>query len=179
MTELAEHPTGRRPAVCYRSPLVWRYFGDNRMFLHWPTAFRLQNMLAELGRLLDHSVFFADPAARVNCPTADLLDGLNAPTMTTPPQYATSTHNIKGGFPANMVAAAISPSIPHLLLGPTPRSSTSSYFATRSASLSPEDRGIGGGGDLPLVQYLVISATESATGRCPRLIADFERYLGP
>ncbi|GAC1398446.1 MAG: oxygenase MpaB family protein [Mycobacterium sp.] len=46
--------------------LVWRYFGDNRMFLIGPRPAVLQNMLAELGQgVQDHSVFFADAAARV------------------------------------------------------------------------------------------------------------------
>ncbi|BBU24408.1 oxygenase MpaB family protein [Mycobacterium xenopi] len=46
--------------------LVWRYFGDNRMFLIGPRPAVLQNMLAELGQgVLDHSVFFTDTAARV------------------------------------------------------------------------------------------------------------------
>jgi uncharacterized protein (DUF2236 family) len=46
--------------------LVWRYFGDNRMFLIGPRPAVLQNMLAELGQgVLDHSVFFSDTAARV------------------------------------------------------------------------------------------------------------------
>jgi ER-bound oxygenase mpaB/B'/Rubber oxygenase, catalytic domain len=45
---------------------VWRYFGDNRMFLIGPRPAVLQNMLAELGQgVLDHSVFFSDTAARV------------------------------------------------------------------------------------------------------------------
>jgi uncharacterized protein (DUF2236 family) len=44
--------------------LVWRYFGDNRMFLIGPRPAVLQNMLAELGQgVLDHSVFLgADQA---------------------------------------------------------------------------------------------------------------------
>ena len=46
--------------------LVWRYFGDNRMFLIGPRPAVLQNMLAELGQgVRDHSVFFDDTAARV------------------------------------------------------------------------------------------------------------------
>jgi uncharacterized protein (DUF2236 family) len=46
--------------------LVWRYFGDNRMYLIGPRPAVLQNMLAELGQgVLDHSVFFSDTAARV------------------------------------------------------------------------------------------------------------------
>ena len=49
-----------------RESLVWRYFGDNRMYLIGPRPAVLQNMLAELGQgVLDHSVFFADTAARV------------------------------------------------------------------------------------------------------------------
>jgi uncharacterized protein (DUF2236 family) len=46
--------------------LVWRHFGDNRMYLIGPRPAVLQNMLAELGQgVLDHSVFFSDTAARV------------------------------------------------------------------------------------------------------------------
>src|SRR5947208_11121230 len=46
--------------------LVWKYFGDNRMYLNGPRPAVLQNMLAELGQgVLDHSVFFDDTAARV------------------------------------------------------------------------------------------------------------------
>lgn len=46
--------------------LVWKYFGDNRMYLIGPRPAVLQNMLAELGQgVLDHSVFFSDTAARV------------------------------------------------------------------------------------------------------------------
>lgn len=46
--------------------LVWKYFGDNRMYLIGPRPAVLQNMLAELGQgVLDHSVFFDDTAARV------------------------------------------------------------------------------------------------------------------
>ena len=56
------------PTPCRLGPqsLVWRYFGDNRMYLIGPRPAVLQNMLAELGQgVLDHSVFFADTAARV------------------------------------------------------------------------------------------------------------------
>src|ERR1700710_2229603 len=66
MTELAE--TGRQLDALPLGPqsLVWRYFGDNRMYLIGPRPAVLQNMLAELGQgVLDHSVFFADTAARV------------------------------------------------------------------------------------------------------------------
>ncbi|MCV7192472.1 oxygenase MpaB family protein [Mycolicibacterium brumae] len=46
--------------------LIWRWFGDNRMYLIGPRPAVLQNMLAELGQgVADHSVFFADTAARI------------------------------------------------------------------------------------------------------------------
>ncbi len=46
--------------------LIWRYFGDNRMFLIGPRPGVLQLMLADLGQgVLEHSVFFADTAARI------------------------------------------------------------------------------------------------------------------
>lgn len=67
MTELIDNS----PATVDALPLgpqslIWRYFGDNRMYLIGPRPAVLQNMLAELGQgVLDHSVFFADSAARV------------------------------------------------------------------------------------------------------------------
>jgi len=67
MTELADTPQrldDARPLG--PQSLVWRYFGDNRMYLIGPRPAVLQNMLAELGQgVLDHSVFFDDTAARV------------------------------------------------------------------------------------------------------------------
>jgi uncharacterized protein (DUF2236 family) len=66
MTEAAENPTCADALPLGPESLVWRYFGDNRMFLIGPRPAVLQNMLAELGQgVLDHSVFFADTAARV------------------------------------------------------------------------------------------------------------------
>ncbi|OBB60159.1 hypothetical protein A5757_10855 [Mycobacterium sp. 852013-51886_SCH5428379] len=76
MTELAENKLAENKALS-RQPdvdalplgpqsLVWKYFGDNRMYLIGPRPAVLQNMLAELGQgVLDHSVFFDDTAARV------------------------------------------------------------------------------------------------------------------
>lgn len=67
MTELAK-PEATTVDALPLGPesLVWRYFGDNRMYLIGPRPAVLQNMLAELGQgVLDHSVFFADTAARV------------------------------------------------------------------------------------------------------------------
>ena len=68
MTELAHTPSAAPADALPLGPesLVWRYFGDNRMFLTGPRPAVLQNMLAELGQgVLDHSVFFDDTAARV------------------------------------------------------------------------------------------------------------------
>jgi uncharacterized protein (DUF2236 family) len=71
MTELAENAQqadAPRPDALPLGPesLVWKYFGDNRMYLIGPRPAVLQNMLAELGQgVLDHSVFFSDTAARV------------------------------------------------------------------------------------------------------------------
>jgi len=68
MTELAQESAGVRDDALPLGPdsLVWRYFGDNRMFLIGPRPAVLQNMLADLGQgVLDHSVFFKDTAARV------------------------------------------------------------------------------------------------------------------
>jgi uncharacterized protein (DUF2236 family) len=67
MTELAENAEQTVDALPLGpESLVWRYFGDNRMYLIGPRPAVLQNMLAELGQgVLDHSVFFADTAARV------------------------------------------------------------------------------------------------------------------
>ncbi|SEH49394.1 Uncharacterized conserved protein, DUF2236 family [Mycolicibacterium rutilum] len=70
MTELVDKPETdpRVPDSLPLGPqsLVWRYFGDNRMYLIGPRPAVLQNMLAQLGQgVLDHSVFFDDTAARV------------------------------------------------------------------------------------------------------------------
>ncbi|KUI29958.1 hypothetical protein AU196_03470 [Mycobacterium sp. IS-1742] len=67
MTELAQNNTDLDDALPLGpQSLVWRYFGDNRMYLIGPRPAVLQNMLAELGQgVLDHSVFFSDTAARV------------------------------------------------------------------------------------------------------------------
>jgi uncharacterized protein (DUF2236 family) len=46
--------------------LVWRYFGDHRMYLIGLRPAVLQNMIAELGQgVFDHSTFFADTAERL------------------------------------------------------------------------------------------------------------------
>jgi uncharacterized protein (DUF2236 family) len=66
VTELAKAETATDGLPLGPQSLVWRYFGDNRMYLIGPRPAVLQNMLAELGQgVLDHSVFFSDTAARV------------------------------------------------------------------------------------------------------------------
>jgi uncharacterized protein (DUF2236 family) len=67
MTELAEKPEHLDDALPLGpQSLVWRYFGDNRMYLIGPRPAVLQNMLAELGQgVLDHSTFFSDTAERL------------------------------------------------------------------------------------------------------------------
>lgn len=66
MTELADNVQRADALPLGPESLVWRYFGDNRMYLIGPRPAVLQNMLAELGQgVLDHSVFFSDTAARV------------------------------------------------------------------------------------------------------------------
>jgi uncharacterized protein (DUF2236 family) len=62
----AENSTSADALPLGPQSLIWRYFGDNRMFLIGARPAVLQNMLAELGQgVLEHSVFFADTAARV------------------------------------------------------------------------------------------------------------------
>jgi uncharacterized protein (DUF2236 family) len=66
VTELHERPQQVDALPLGPESLVWRYFGDSRMYLIGPRPAVLQNMLAELGQgVLDHSVFFADTAARI------------------------------------------------------------------------------------------------------------------
>jgi uncharacterized protein (DUF2236 family) len=81
--------------------LIWRFFGDNRMFLIGPRPGVLQLMLAELGQgVQDHSVFFADTAARIKRSLPPIFrtvygsDDLNAGI-----QVRDFHHNIKGELP--------------------------------------------------------------------------------
>jgi len=66
VTDLAETNPQAAAAPLDGTSLVWRWFGDNRMYLIGPRPAVLQNMLAELGQgVLDHSVFFSDTAERL------------------------------------------------------------------------------------------------------------------
>ncbi len=75
MTELAHAETLPDAAPLDAGSLVWRWFGDNRMYLIGPRPAVLQNMLAELGQgVLDHSVFFADTAERLKRTIGPIFD---------------------------------------------------------------------------------------------------------
>ncbi|MDV3125550.1 DUF2236 domain-containing protein [Mycobacterium sp. 21AC1] len=66
MTELAETSEHTDALPLGPESLVWKYFGDNRMYLIGPRPAVLQNMLAELGQgVLDHSTFFSGTAERL------------------------------------------------------------------------------------------------------------------
>ncbi len=91
--------------------LVWRYFGDNRMFLIGPRPAVLQNMLAELGQgVLDHSVFFSDTAARVKRslpPIFKTVYGSEDDNMGL--QVRDFHHQIKGDMPSGERYHALDP----------------------------------------------------------------------
>lgn len=66
MTDLDQPETAADALPLGPQSLIWRYFGDHRIALVGPRPAVLQNMLAELGQgVADHSVFFADTAARI------------------------------------------------------------------------------------------------------------------
>jgi uncharacterized protein (DUF2236 family) len=81
--------------------LVWRYFGDNRMFLIGPRPAVLQNMLAELGQgVLDHSVFFDDTAARVKRSLPPIFNTVYGSDTDHPGRQVRDFHQeIKGDMP--------------------------------------------------------------------------------
>ncbi len=82
--------------------LVWRYFGDNRMFLIGPRPAVLQNMLAELGQgVLDHSVFFSDTTARVKRSLPPIFMTVYGSEQDHPGQQVRDFHHeIKGEMPS-------------------------------------------------------------------------------
>ncbi len=83
--------------------LVWRYFGDNRMYLIGPRPVVLQNMLAELGQgVLDHSVFFADTTARVKRSLPPIFMTVYGSDDAHPGRQVRDFHHqIKGDMPAD------------------------------------------------------------------------------
>lgn len=82
--------------------LVWRYFGDNRMYLIGPRPAVLQNMLAELGQgVLDHSVFFDDTAARVKRSLPPIFNTVYGSDDDNPGTQVRDFHtDIKGEMPS-------------------------------------------------------------------------------
>ena len=103
MTELATTEALPDAAPLDGDSLIWRYFGDNRMFLIGPRPGVLQLTLAELGQgVQDHSVFFADTAARIKRSLPPIFRtvygsaGDNAGT-----QVRDFHHDIKGEMPAS------------------------------------------------------------------------------
>jgi uncharacterized protein (DUF2236 family) len=91
--------------------LVWRYFGDNRMFLIGPRPAVLQNMLAELGQgVLDHSVFFSDTAARVKRSLPPIFMTVYGSDGDHPGQQVRDFHHgIKGEMPSGVRYHALDP----------------------------------------------------------------------
>src|ERR1700757_4047962 len=103
MTELAHTPSAAPADALPLGPesLVWRYFGDNPMFLTGPRPAVLQNMLAELGQgVLDHSVFFDDTAARVKRSLPPIFNTVYGSDGDHPGQQVRDFHReIKGDMP--------------------------------------------------------------------------------
>lgn len=91
--------------------LVWRYFGDNRIFLIGPRPAVLQNMLAELGQgVLDHSVFFSDTAARVKRSLPPIFMTVYGADDDHPGQQVRDFHHeIKGEMPEGKRYHALDP----------------------------------------------------------------------
>ena len=92
MTELAQQSQQVDALPLGPESLVWRYFGDHRMFLIGPRPAVLQNMLAELGQgVLDHSVFFDDTAARVKRSLPPIFTTVYGSDVDNPGQQVTIT----------------------------------------------------------------------------------------
>ena len=103
MTELAQTPTtGTEALPLGPDSLVWKYFGDRRIALVGPRPAVLQNMLAELGQgVQDHSVFFADTAARIKRSLPPIYRTVYGSDDTNAGGQVRDFHrNIKGELPA-------------------------------------------------------------------------------
>ena len=111
MTELAEQSQQADALPLGPESLVWRYFGDNRMFLIGPRPAVLQNMLAELGQgVLDHSVFFTDTAARVKRSLPPIYNTVYGADDDNPGQQVRDFHTgIKGNMPDGSRYHALDP----------------------------------------------------------------------
>ncbi|WKG04477.1 oxygenase MpaB family protein [Mycolicibacterium sp. HK-90] len=111
MTELAEQPQQTDALPLGPQSLVWKYFGDNRMYLIGPRPAVLQNMLAELGQgVLDHSTFFSDTAERLKRTIPPIFrtvygtEDANAGT-----QVRDFHHHVKGDMPDGSRYHALDP----------------------------------------------------------------------
>jgi uncharacterized protein (DUF2236 family) len=104
VTELADGGPDSQPdaAPLGAQSLIWRYFGDNRMFLIGPRPGVLQLTLAELGQgVKDHSVFFADTAARIRRSLPPIFRTVyGADDDNAGIQVRDFHHDIKGELPA-------------------------------------------------------------------------------
>jgi uncharacterized protein (DUF2236 family) len=113
MTELSESSAGQTVDALPLGPrsLVWRYFGDNRMFLIGPRPAVLQNMLAELGQgVLDHSVFFSDTSARIKRSLPPIFKTVyGSDDDNTGQQVRDFHHQIKGEMPGGARYHALDP----------------------------------------------------------------------
>ncbi|WP_099024287.1 oxygenase MpaB family protein [Mycolicibacterium palauense] len=106
MTELAQVEPQSDAAPLDGHSLIWRYFGDNRMFLIGPRPGVLQLTLADLGQgVYDHSVFFADTAARIKRSLPPIFRTVyGSPDNNAGPQVRDFHHDIKGELPAEYAA---------------------------------------------------------------------------
>ena len=103
MTDLAQSPAvGADALPLGPDSLVWKYFGDRRIALVGPRPAVLQNMLAELGQgVQDHSVFFADTAARIKRSLPPIYRTVYGSDDTNAGGQVRDFHrNIKGELPA-------------------------------------------------------------------------------
>ena len=111
MTELANPETQDDAAALDALSLIWRYFGDNRMYLIGPRPAVLQNMLAELGQgVLDHSVFFSDTAARLQRSLPPIFNTVYGSATDHPGERVRDFHtDIKGELPDGTRYHALNP----------------------------------------------------------------------
>jgi uncharacterized protein (DUF2236 family) len=91
--------------------LTWKYFGDNRVALLGPRPGVLENMLPELGQaVLEHSVFFDDPFARVRRSLPGIYGTVYAPDGDSAGTTVRDFHTgIKGTMPSGERYHALHP----------------------------------------------------------------------
>jgi uncharacterized protein (DUF2236 family) len=110
MTELAQNTPEALDDALPLGPdsLVWKYFGENRMYLIGPRPAVLQNMLAELGQgVLDHSTFFSDTAERLKRTIPPIFKTVYGSEEQNAGIQVRDFHtNIKGEMPATESAPA-------------------------------------------------------------------------